>query len=210
MSENTLPGNVSNIIAGAKAGSATDNRTESRRIMMTKRMLKEAVVELLNEGSAKQLSVRTICLRAGVNRSTFYAHYTDLETLLTEMTQETIKAAETFAGAWFGKEDYQEDLIKMLEFYKANASFFLSLLRTDFTQTFIECVEETTWAQYCEKKIARGETPTKDDRYGVAFTSAGSINVVQQWLKKREPKESTQEIAKLLLNLYGKIRFQVH
>lgn len=182
---------------------------ESRRILMTKRMLKEAVIELLNEGSAKQLSVRTICLRAGVNRSTFYAHYPDQDTLLTEMTQETIQAAQAFAGAWFGKEDYSENLVKMLEYYKANASFFLSLLKTDFTQPFIDCVEQSIWEQYCEKKIARGMIPTKEDRYGVAFTTAGSINVVQQWLKKEKPKESTEEIARLLLHLYSKIRFQV-
>ncbi|MCF0216787.1 MAG: TetR/AcrR family transcriptional regulator [Fibrobacteraceae bacterium] len=182
---------------------------ESRRVIITKRMLKEAVVELLNEGEAKQLSVRSICLRAGVNRSTFYAHYPDQDTLLTEMTQETIQAAQAFASTWFGKESYRNNLVNMLEYYKAHASFFLSLLRTDFTIPFIQCIESSIWEQYCQKKIARGLTPTENDRYGIAFTTAGSVNVIARWLTKESPKESTEEIANILLNLFGKIRFQV-
>lgn len=42
---------------------------------MTKSLLQQALVELLEEEHLSSITVTALCARADVNRSTFYAHY---------------------------------------------------------------------------------------------------------------------------------------
>ena len=50
---------------------------EDRRIRITKKAIKESLIELLQEYPIAKISVKMICESADINRSTFYAHYND-------------------------------------------------------------------------------------------------------------------------------------
>ena len=50
---------------------------EDRRIRRTKRLLRQALAELMNEKDFKDITVKEITDRADLNRGTFYFHYTD-------------------------------------------------------------------------------------------------------------------------------------
>ncbi len=54
------------------------------RIARTRRRLQGALFELAQERGIDQVSVSDIADRAGVNRTTFYQHYSDRETLLAD------------------------------------------------------------------------------------------------------------------------------
>ena len=51
---------------------------------MTKRMMKDALMELLEQRPLSTVSVTDLCARADVNRSTFYSYYDNLTQLLRE------------------------------------------------------------------------------------------------------------------------------
>ena len=38
-------------------------------------LMNQALIELLNKKDLKYITVKEICVKAGVNRSTFYLHY---------------------------------------------------------------------------------------------------------------------------------------
>ena len=46
-----------------------------RRVQYTKRVLQEAVLELMKTQSIDKLTIKDICELADVNRGTFYLHY---------------------------------------------------------------------------------------------------------------------------------------
>lgn len=50
--------------------------TESRRTRYTRLAMQDALVELLQDQPLGSITVKALCERADVNRSTFYAHYT--------------------------------------------------------------------------------------------------------------------------------------
>ncbi len=50
-------------------------KKEDRRIRMTKRMLKDALIELLKKKDIYHVSIRELCEAADVNRTTFYKYY---------------------------------------------------------------------------------------------------------------------------------------
>ena len=52
---------------------------------MTRRLLKEALLELLEHTELARISVTALCQKADVHRSTFYQYYTDPSALLQEI-----------------------------------------------------------------------------------------------------------------------------
>ena len=57
---------------------------------MTKMLLKDALIELMEEIPFRKISIKDICEQADLNRTTFYLHYADQEALehYIEMAQE--------------------------------------------------------------------------------------------------------------------------
>ena len=68
---------------GGPEGAGNLNRSESKYFHTAARM-DEALLALLETRDMEYITVKEICERAGVNRSTFYLHYETLNDLLTE------------------------------------------------------------------------------------------------------------------------------
>ena len=65
------------------------------RVERTRRALQAALFELARERPLEEVTIADIATRAGVNRSTFYQHYSDKDTLLAD----AIDAVVELAGA---------------------------------------------------------------------------------------------------------------
>jgi len=66
----------------------------NQRVLITKRMLKEGLMRLLNDKPLDKISITELCRESGINRTTFYRHYEWPRDVLTEMQNDFI--AETF------------------------------------------------------------------------------------------------------------------
>src|SRR5215203_478965 len=53
-----------------------------RRVQKTRKLLQDALIQLVTEKSYESVSIREILERANVGRSTFYAHFQDKDQLL--------------------------------------------------------------------------------------------------------------------------------
>ena len=65
-------------------------KREYRRVRVTKRMLKDALIELLKERDIYHVSIRELCEAADVNRTTFYKYYGNQFDLLSDMENDLI------------------------------------------------------------------------------------------------------------------------
>jgi AcrR family transcriptional regulator len=72
----------------------TKNDRRSRR---TRQLLGNALVELMLEKNFESITVQDILDRADIGRSTFYAHYTDKESLLLSQIENVIHELERHA-----------------------------------------------------------------------------------------------------------------
>ena len=61
------------------------------RVIKTKEVLKEALMQLLKEKNLNSISVTEICRIAKVNRGTFYSHYGQVENLFEEYFRDIMK-----------------------------------------------------------------------------------------------------------------------
>ena len=61
-----------------------------RRVWHTRRLLQDSLLEILNDKRLEDVSVKEICDRAGVNRSTFYSYFNGTRELLASLKKDMI------------------------------------------------------------------------------------------------------------------------
>ena len=175
------------------------NVTNNRRTRVTRLLIRRAFTELLRKKPIQDISVKELCERAGINRGTFYAHYTDIyalrdaieeemlcefRTLLTPMAEADAEARTPLriAEAVFRCLKENADLCAVTLGEYGDKKFALRLI--DLGRVF--CLE--TYA-----RLFRG-VPKRQIEYFYAFASAGCIALLQKWLSDGM-RESTEELA---------------
>lgn len=160
---------------------------ENSRVSKTKKQLKEAVVELLKEGDSSLINVCSICERAKVNRTTFYNHYEDKESLLKEMVLDTVDASCAFLFAYLEKKNPRLAMTQMLQYYRNNDAFFLTLVKTDYADSFNKLMIETIWKKNCQWYSDRDIAMNRYVYYRIVFKVSGIIYMIVHWLEEKDP-----------------------
>lgn len=88
---------------------------ENQRIRITKRILSETMMELLKTNDPDSISVKALCAAAQINRSTFYAHYRDVQHLYNEMSDQLVNDLESYLS------EKGANVLLMLEYIQAHA-----------------------------------------------------------------------------------------
>ena len=71
-------------------GAIAKKKHIDRRSRYSKKVIKEALLELLNKKKLDEITVVDVCRKADVNRGTFYKYYRDVPNLYSEMEDEFI------------------------------------------------------------------------------------------------------------------------
>ncbi len=175
-----------------------DEKKVDRRVRYTVMMLKAAMVEALQKEQISRISVKSLCEMAGVNRSTFYAHFDDQYDLLHSIESEALDNVKSYLKRQDIGGDAPisfETLSRILAYIKENAGLFHALFSghggTDIHAKIFELTKIVTFTAY-EKVDERARD------YFTVFGVMGCVSILQKWLSDGTP-ESTAEIAGLIL-----------
>ena len=97
----------------------------NQRIALTKKLLKNSLTEMLQTHSIYQISIRELCQKAGINRSTFYKYYGSQFDLLAEMESDLLRSVETVLAS---QTDPSENLVMQIMCYLEQDIEFVRLL----------------------------------------------------------------------------------
>jgi AcrR family transcriptional regulator len=75
---------------------AEADRKKDKRILRTRDTLGDALVDLMHEKPFEEITVQQVLDRAGVGRSTFYAHYRDKDDLFLSDVEDFFELFSTF------------------------------------------------------------------------------------------------------------------
>lgn len=64
-------------------------KAEYRSAIRSKKLINEALADLLQEKPLDKITVTDVVTRAGINRGTFYAHYADIPDVINHLIQST-------------------------------------------------------------------------------------------------------------------------
>lgn len=147
-------------------------------------LFKNALMDLLKEkGSVSKISVRELCDRAELNRSTFYAHYSEPKNLLFEIETELLESTEEHlkrigAGNDIGAHKY---ILSFLKYIKENDKPFRTLL--------IDCADPDFRSRFMQQSIVqfvdnlRIELPKEFEQYVFSYILNGNTGIIIQWIR---------------------------
>jgi AcrR family transcriptional regulator len=172
-------------------------------------LIRKAFMELLRQKPIQSISIRELCDQAGINRGTFYTHYTDIHDLLRQIEDEMMadfeKAMEPLLTSQ--EESFNPVAIStgIFQCLKDNSDLCTVTLSDygdkQFALRLINMGRERCMALYL--KYFKDATP-KDIEYYYAFVSAGCIGLLRKWLDDGMTS-SAGEIAQMAENImmYG-------
>ncbi len=174
-------------------------RGESRRVKMTKRLMKEAMIELMEEHGTSKVSVTSICKQADVNRSTFYAYYNQPSDLLSEIEDEVLAKLPHIERDRYNAQDavFINALADYLDYMKENSRLFRVLMLSPADSGFQQKMVETAILLYTDNEGPK-DTPQQHCRH--AYTVSGCIGLLRCWISKGFPG-SSKTIAALMLRM---------
>ena len=182
------------------------NKSESKYFHTAERM-DEALLSLLLEKDFEYITVKDICARAGVNRSTFYLHYENTADLLSEAVEMIngryqSKFADLGPAAIAGrpKEDlfFMNDqwLLPWLDFVKENRRVYKAIhAKADVIgvertyRDYFQAVFSTVLSQY-------GVAEDKHE-YMMDFYRHGLVAILLKWVES-DCRESAAEISEII------------
>ena len=191
------------------------NRSESKYFATAARM-DEAFLELLEKKDFAYITVKEVCEKAGVNRSTFYLHYETLNDLLAESARyfidRFVEAMPMNVGEFFDKLQTRplEELYLITPEYLSPYLNYIKdhkrLFRTMHDKAFVLGMD----AAYLRLNhyvfspiLSRFRVPSADHEYMMQFYMHGLMGIVNLWLPD-DCKDSVEHIISVMQNCIDK------
>lgn len=152
---------------------------ENQRVRLTKLMFRDALLELIGDRDINSITVKELCEKAGLNRTTFYLHYGEPADILAEIERDFIGRTKKYLSP--GGSGSGRDIEKLLIYVRDNKNIMKPLLgeygRDEFRRYFFESVFPEGIFQSAEKSV----DPARD-KYVDAFMISGVFSAVYTWL----------------------------
>lgn len=170
----------------------------------------EALLELIEKKDLAYITVKEICEKAGVNRSTFYLHYETVGDLLNESVQymhsrfnEYVRPNRENIVARLRdcpEEDLYfitpEYLVPYLNFVKDNRRLLRAALENPSVLQSKETYDRMFFHVFTPI-LERYDVPNRDREYIMAFYVRGMMAIVSEWLKN-DCADSVEYITKIM------------
>lgn len=174
------------------------NISFNQRYQSTEDKIQTALFSLLKIRKYNDISIKEICYEAGINRSSFYAHYQDINDLMIKTEQ---KLSKQIIKIFNPNQVWNEEIfIKLFEFLYKNKNFYKSYLCTN-EQAFIEKNDFTSFITIINKSNKCLNFEDNEKFYHMAFFSGGLKALSKAWLQT-DCKESPSQMAKILTDEY--------
>lgn len=162
--------------------------TETRRVRMTKKMIKEALLELLENNVPGKITVTEICAAADVNRSTFYAYYEDVPKLLQEIENDILEQIPVSPNlpTSASNDVFLNMLTEFFEYVRQNERLFRLLMIQADSRDFNERLIQSVLEKYQNFLLK----DTLLARYGYVYCINGVIGLLKEWIEGGFPIDS--------------------
>lgn len=157
-------------------------KKEDPRAVRTKEMFKQGTITLLQEGvPLEKLSIQKVATAAGLNRTTFYLHYEDMQDLLHKLMIEIVDELNIQVEMLMSREAMTEkaQLVKFLDYLYTQRHYLLVLFKqADFEQHLFEAVKRIISVR---REHIVGMSNKK--RIDIDIKTASLVGIMMWWLK---------------------------
>ena len=166
------------------------NTPNNKRKKESMERIEKVFIELLQTKALDKISVSDISKHAGLNRTTFYANYTDIyglaDTLRDKLENEMFKLYKEEVEQGFNSNDY----LKLFRHIKENQIFYQTYFKLGYDNNYKIITYDTD--------LAKKHFQNKFIEYHMEFFKAGITRIIKLWLQNgcKETPEDMFEIIK--------------
>ncbi len=178
---------------------------QNRKTQYTQMVLLDALMELMEQKKISQITVKELCIKADINRTTFYAHYADPYDLLHKIEADVLLSVSKAVSSLHGPIDKSNviPIIQELLQYIADNNKHIQILLSErgdvnFPKELFMMIYEK-----CELRTLAPHSSTRE--FYFIFALHGSVGLIQHWLKSGITK-SAYEIAEIIFNMAAQIK----
>ena len=178
-------------------------KTENRRVRMTKTLIRTAMIELMQEKSFSSITIKELCDRADINRTTFYKHYSDQTAVLSEIEAELVNRTMEYMKD-VSRDAATIDFIEaFLKYVRENSTLFRLLFCSGGEH-------EKQMLSYMQSVLVqlRPNLPEygskKQEKYVLNFLMYGSFHVLLTWIEQNFDLPE-KEVAELIYTMCDSI-----
>ena len=181
------------------------------RVVRTKKLIKDAFLELIEENGFDAVTVKQLTERAGINRGTFYSHYVDKFELMEKCVGEIFEEAEQKLIRNIPKilGDERTDasyhfLVPFIRFIEDNQIIMKPLLGPNGDPAFQAKLRAYMHAALFQRSPAILYDATKalvPSEYLVSYISSAHMGVIYEWLNKPSTDETAEDIARIIYTI---------
>ncbi len=182
------------------------DKKENQRVALTKRLVREALLLLMQKKPINKISIRELCEKAGINRSTFYNHYGSQYDVLDEISGIFLdEIAAVIENAQLDdKESVYGRVTLVLKYIEENIELSKLLFTNNIDPTF-------STRLFSLPKITELLENALIDAHDIEYNQAaakfiifGSYKLIQDWINV-DNRASSEEQSRLMLALAGKV-----
>ena len=162
-------------------------KKEYRSAIRSKKLIRQAFMELLKEKAFEKITVTDIVNRADINRSTFYAHYPDVMGLLDEIQEEIVAFFEqylykvSFSDVLENPTQYLRLLVKIAG---ENEELHRALINSNIAVKQIEEIKKILVKRILlTVALPKRYKDSFEFEFAVHFYLGGLFDVYTQWIK---------------------------
>ncbi len=177
-------------------------KKNNRRTIITKRILKDSLLELMQQKSISRITIREICDLSDMSRSTFYLHYQDQYKLLEDIEKEVLEKTFENLRELNSELTAVESIAVFLSYVKENKTTFGVLLCQPENQAFQKAIMDRVQA-YIQSIVPSRNTSDKDLLL-YSFIMHGSLSVLTGWINSRF-RLPEGEVAKIIYHACDRV-----
>lgn len=173
---------------------------DNRRVRMTKKLIKDAYLELLETNPSEKISVTDICRMADVNRSTFYMYYEDPLTLRQDIENdlmEQIPVLSEMPSEITSDEQFVAILESFFTYIKDNDRMFRILIMQSDNRVFNRRLIDAVLRKYHVESQSGNPRLAK---YEYVFIVSGVIGLLGAWMEGNYPI-SAKKFSEMVLKM---------
>jgi AcrR family transcriptional regulator len=162
------------------------------RARFTQKVLRDSLIEIMKTKSVLNITIKEICDKAGVSRSTFYTYHKDQYDLLRQMEDETFVEIEKITEKYRGEKKFAStnreriELLQNVLDYVAGNSNSIQVLLSENGDTDFQIRYFNSSLKLMRQFIKSKEVGMMDEntiKYASIFMIGGYIALMHEWLK---------------------------
>lgn len=191
------------------AGKKSDRLTQR-----TRKLIRDALVAVCAQDkntTVQNVTITQICNQAGIARSTFYAHYEGVHSLVKEIEDEVVEGINTVYRNFYHEplNKYKEHapfpaINELYEFYLGYVDLLRVLLGRNGSPHFVNTLLGMMKSRFLNK-LEHDRVECEDADIVSEFVSSGYMGVLEHWVFNRNevpPEKVSAIVGKLAYGAY--------